>query len=266
VSAWAPRRIDCAPGGLGLWLAAAAIELLPALIRSVLVLVVGSALAFRFDMPEFAVNAAVLVLGPGPILWSAFALAGLEGGGGLARMRLGAREPSEREHQAIEDAYALFAGPVDAPRAVFVLDAPDRQAAVVGQTIYLHRELIGDPALPAVLAHELGHVNAFDGRLVLAARRFVLLAHVEEPGLIKGGISLRVLAPIWDAWMRGREFAADAYAARLGQGAELAAYLERERFFDVAVPFMSDRQHPYTEERIGRLIAAAESPGEREAA
>jgi Zn-dependent protease with chaperone function len=165
VKALAPRRIERAPGAVAVWLAAAAVELLPALIRAFLALIVGSLFAYLLGLTELFVSALVLVLGPGPgpILWSALAMMGLEGGGGLARMRMGAREPSERERRAIEEACALLAGPVDAPRAVFVLDAPDRQAAVIGQTIYLHRELIADPALPAVLAHELGHVNAVGG-------------------------------------------------------------------------------------------------------
>jgi hypothetical protein len=40
---------------------------------------------------------------------------------------------------------------------------------------------------------------------------------------------------------------------RLGQAEPLAEYLERHVFFDVAVPYMRGRTHPYTELRIDRL-------------
>jgi hypothetical protein len=55
--------------------------------------------------------------------------------------------------------------------------------------------------------------------------------------------ALVLLASLWAAWERHREHAADDYAARLGQADVLAAFLEREQFFDVAVP-LPRRAHP----------------------
>ena len=71
--------------------------------------------------------------------------------------------------------------------------------------------------------------------------------------LFVGGISVVLLSPLFAAFWRRREFRADAYAAGLGQGAAFAAYLERRQFFDVAVPYMAGRVHPYAEQRIERL-------------
>ena len=51
---------------------------------------------------------------------------------------------------------------------------------VVGQALYLHRALVWDPALTAVIAHELGHLNSLDGRLTLALRRLAPFASLGE--------------------------------------------------------------------------------------
>ena len=139
-----------------------------------------------------------------------------------------------------------------------MIDDPTASALVVGQALYLHRALVWDPALPAVIAHELGHLNSLDGRMALAARRLSLFARLPA-GLLLGGLSFVVLGRLWDVWMRRTEFAADAYAAQLGQGAQLAAHLERSQFFDVAVPFLRGRVHPYTEQRLERLQRFSEA-------
>jgi len=187
------------------------------------------------------------------------ALLGLPGGGLLTRWQLGARWPSERERLAVADALAQLPDTVAGPRWLYVIDDPTPSALVVGQALYLHRALIWDPALCAVIAHELAHVNAGDSRLSLAARR--LTPFGEAPaGLLLGGLSLLILGRLWDAWMRRTEFRADAYAAGLGQGQELAAHLERHQFFDVAVPFLRGRVHPYSEQRIERLLQFEERP------
>ena len=185
------------------------------------------------------------------------ALLGLPGGGLLTRWQLGARRPSERERLAIADALAQLPDSVPGPRWLYVIDDPTPSALVVGQALYMHRALVWDPALCAVIAHELGHVNAGDSRLSLAARRLTPFGEARV-GLLLGGLSLLALRPLWAAWMRRSEFRADAYAARLGQGAQLAAHLERHQFFDVAVPFLSGRVHPYSEQRIERLTRLAE--------
>jgi hypothetical protein len=47
----------------------------------------------------------------------------------------------------------------------------------IGRAVSLERELIRDPSLPAVLAHELAHANSPDGQITLALSRF----HVSAP-------------------------------------------------------------------------------------
>jgi Zn-dependent protease with chaperone function len=84
--------------------------------------------------------------------------------------------------------------------------------------------------------------------------------------LTSGGLSVRLTRPLWAAYWRRREFAADAYAARLGQGPALADYLERHLLLDFAAPYMDGREHPYTELRIERLLRAAEEAPIGEAA
>jgi Zn-dependent protease with chaperone function len=54
--------------------------------------------------------------------------------------------------------------------------------------------------------------------------------------LTAGGLSVWLTRPLWAAYTRRREFAADACAARLGQGPALADYLERHLLLDFAAP------------------------------
>jgi Zn-dependent protease with chaperone function len=92
-----------------------------------------------------------------------------------------------------------------------------------------------------VLAHELAHANGPDGQITLALSRFQLLPPrltdailLAEPEgrvmevlalllrlalkLTAGGLSVWLTRPLWAAYWRRREFVADAYPARLGQG------------------------------------------------
>ena len=184
---------------------------------------------------------------------SLLALAGLPGGA-LERFALGARQPSQRERDAIHDALTSLPARGRAPRRVYAVDAPDLNAFVIGDVLYIHRPLTQDHHLAAVIAHELAHLGT-DGRLTLALRRFCLPLG-RPPGVLAGGLSQRLLAQPWLAWWRHREHRADQHAAALGLGDELADLLERTQLLDAAAPFMRDRTHPYTEHRIERLRAA----------
>jgi Zn-dependent protease with chaperone function len=65
-----------------------------------------------------------------------------------------------------------------------------------------------------------------------------------------------VLGPVWAAYWRRREHAADDHAAALGQADELADFLELHAlFFDLPVPFawLAERSHPPVELRLERL-------------
>lgn len=238
------------------------------------------------------VAAAVLVaLYPtwGPLLALAFPTGHL-----LTRAQVGAREPSDRERRAVAEALAVLnMQGQPAPRRWYVMDNPTINGFVVGDALYLNRGTITTPeALAPILAHELGHLNTHDGRYTLATRRMtfppllyladltrytadVANTHQLTTGrklgcgffgylvwswimfFLAGGLGLKLLRPLWFTYWRDREYAADAYAAGLGQGPQLAEVLEVVALpLDSATPFMSfvyDRQHPYTELRIDRL-------------
>jgi Zn-dependent protease with chaperone function len=76
----------------------------------------------------------------------------------------------------------------------------------------------------------------------------------------RGGLGLWLLKPFWGRQWREMEYAADQYAAMLGQGDELADFLEINSLaFDQPVPFtwMAAVTHPPSELRIDRLRAHA---------
>jgi Zn-dependent protease with chaperone function len=122
------------------------------------------------------------------------------------------------------------------------------------------------------LAHELGHLAAGDGVQTLALCRLaffpsLLCGRPAGQGLINrtlraltytasGELALRIVTPIWAAHWRDQEYQADQFAAHLGQGPDLARFLEEHALlYDLPVPFvwMTDLSHPFTEERINRL-------------
>ena len=86
------------------------------------------------------------------------------------RANLGGREPSERERSAYDDALDLLRHRTPMllrePAGWFVLDDPQPDAAVCGNTLMLSRGLLESDHLPAVLAHELGHLTGTDGNPV----------------------------------------------------------------------------------------------------
>lgn len=115
-----------------------------------------------------------------PTLWSLVALITPFGGGWWWRQNLGGREPSERERTAYNDALELLRHrtlmALREPSGWFVLDDPQPDAAVCGNTLMLSRGLLESDHLPAVLAHELGHLASTDGRLTAALNRLVINA------------------------------------------------------------------------------------------
>lgn len=179
------------------------------------------------------------------------------------------------------------------PRRVFAVDVEEPQAAVRGDALMLSRGLLqrGGTHLAAVLAHELAHTGSLDGRLTEALNRLLLWGDPVGPRprppvvagdpvvvlsfraasivsrlvrgfwrlllwLAGGGLAQLLLGPLWAAFWRRREYAADAFAEELGQGEELACFLDSHAlFFDVPVPFLwaSDKAQPPVELRIDRL-------------
>jgi len=93
-------------------------------------------------------------------------------------------------------------------------------------------------------------INILTGLLVFGwiARKILRFA--------RGGMALRVTAPLWGRYWRGREYAADHYAATLGQADELADFLQiHALLYDRPIPYMwlTDTDHDFTELRIDKL-------------
>jgi Zn-dependent protease with chaperone function len=234
-----------------------------------------------------------------PTGWSLLALITPFGGGWWWGQNLGGRDPSERERSAYHDALQLLGHHVTdrvrLPSFWFVLDTPQPDAAVCGDTLMLSRGLLESEYLPAVLAHELGHLNSSDGKLTAAINRLIInpLPKTRERatrkggvvvlgsdrvlltvtlfgaflwlirktiGFAKGGLGLRITAAFWGSYWREREYTADQYAAQLGQAEELADFLEIHALIhDHPVPliWLTEHTHPPTELRIDRLRKAS---------
>jgi Zn-dependent protease with chaperone function len=236
-----------------------------------------------------------------PTGWSVLALMTPFGGGWWWAQNMGGRDPSQRERMAYQDAIehlqAQSSGPLRLPGFWFVVDEPLPDAAVCGNTLMLSRGLLESEYLPAVLAHELGHLDSSDGKLTAAINRLVinplpktrekqprqqnlvvasgdrLLLTVTAFGAMlwvlrlmirfaQGGLGLRIMAPGWGSYWREREYTADQHAARLGQAEELADFLETHALIhDHPVPFiwLTEHTHPPTELRIDRLRATTQA-------
>lgn len=195
----------------------------------------------------FLAVAAALV----PIAWSASTF-WFPGEGWLWRNLVGAREPSERELELIECALeSLSAAVREASNgiAVYVIDTDDVFSFSRGRCEILSRGAVESRNLPALLAHEDGHLRSKDSIIMQALDRFVLWYGPVDPagprdrhhyGLIMttvrwslrwlvriagGAWTLEKLAPMWAAYLRNRELLADANAVSLGVGAMLAQHL-----------------------------------------
>ncbi len=194
------------------------------------------------------------------------------------RNREGGRQPSGPERVSFNDALDDLKAQdpkVRGPKHWFVVDNPDLEAAVCGDTLLLTRGMLDSDFLKPVLAHELGHLNTIDAKLTAALNRLIIKEPRRDPErekefppglprlawrgamwILRGGLGLRVLAPPWGMWWRQREYEADQYAKHLGQGEELAGYMETNAlFYDRPVPFLwlTEHTHPPTELRIDRL-------------
>jgi Zn-dependent protease with chaperone function len=230
-----------------------------------------------------------------PTGWSILALITPLGGGWWWRTNMGGRDPSERETAAYNDAIQLLQArsrrPLRLPTLWYVTDEPQPDAAVCGDTLMLSRGLLENEYLPAVLAHELGHLTTSDGKLTAAINRLIInplpktREKQERQGNIvilggsrlllsitlfgatlwtarlvirfaRGGLGLRFLTPAWGTYWRQREYTADAYAASLGQADELADFLEIHALLhDHPIPliWLTEHTHPPTELRIDQL-------------
>jgi Zn-dependent protease with chaperone function len=245
----------------------------------------GAATVGAFVPLGLSAEGLAYVAGLAPLAWSVLALLRPGRGGGW-RWRLGARSPTVDEQIAIDDADAILRSLYpDLPEpTVHVLDDPLPAAAARGRAVLISRGLLDSDCLPAVYAHELGHSRSLDARLTEALDRFELwddpLAPApREPrgksgpeppeqgtlllGLFRwtlrlagGGCAESLLTPLWAAYWRRREYAADAYAAALGQGPDLARHLaEHELPLDNPQRrlLLNRAEHPPVALRIERL-------------
>jgi Zn-dependent protease with chaperone function len=188
----------------------------------------------------------------------------------------GGRTPSARERATYEQTLReLLAGNprVRGPRMWFVTDRDDLRAAVYADSLMVTRGLLSSPWLPAVLAHELGHVNSSDGvltaalhRLTTPPRRELALPWRAVSFFATGEAASWLLRLPWAHYWREREFAADAFTARLGQGQAFAEFLQTSALeHDLPVPFswLSEHSHPSTEHRIDLLLQSIPRPHPR---
>jgi Zn-dependent protease with chaperone function len=187
-------------------------------------------------------------------------------GGWLWMQQTGGRTPSERERLIYEDALAALtcADPgLRPPRRWFVRDDPNPNAAAYADSLMLTRGLLDSGQLEPVLAHELGHLNSSDARLAAALHRLTtpprrpLRFPLRALALLaSGALGAWITSAPWAAYWRAREYAADHYAAHLGQGPALARFLDTNALEnDLPIPFLwlTQHTHPATEHRIDRL-------------
>jgi len=218
-----------------------------------------------FGWPRGSVQTLAYVIGYGPLVLSLATLV-LPLGGWLWQQQVGGRSPSERERLIYDDALAILKvhdPQLRPPRRWFVLDEPLPNAAAYADTLMLTRGLIDSSALEAVLAHELGHLNSSDSRLAAALhrmttqpRRRLRFPFATLGFLLSGALAVWISRVPWASYWRTREFAADDYAASLGQGPALARFLQVHALEnDIPVPFLwlTQESHPYSEHRIDRL-------------
>jgi Zn-dependent protease with chaperone function len=230
------------------------------------------------DPTGLTANAIAYVLAFGPLVWSLTALIYPLGAGPAWRISSGGRAPSEQERKLVDRAINEIQArdsQVRAPRSWFVLDDWQLNAAALGDTLMITTGTIADPALTAVIAHELGHLNSTDchlsvavGRLTAPAEAFLWIDRRIEGGgclaglfvitgqFCSGLLALAPTRPLWDAWFRAREFKADEYAAKLGYAEALADGLTRHALEDdrpTPFRFVSGASHPYTTHRIDAL-------------
>ena len=217
-----------------------------------------------------------------PVLVSLATLLFLPSGGGwLTRREMQARKPSDREQQQVDQAFDLLlpeGSKVKRPKKFYIVPNLQENAAVIGTTLYINQGLLRSPFLVPLLAHDLGHLNTSDGRLIAASRRFVfpglfslgqLIVRTEAAGcfsliyglvflVMSGGLGLFLLGWFWRRYRGAREFNADQYAAVLGQAGPLVDYLEQYVYLDILIPYIGD-YHPPAEYRIDRLLQYQES-------
>lgn len=213
------------------------------------------------------IHTLAIAIGFGPLAISLLTLI-YPSGGWWFEQQQGGRRPSERERAVFGEAFAelrRFDPNLRPPRRWFVLEDPEANACAYADTLMVTRGMLDSPSFPAVLAHELGHLNSSDARVTAALYR--ITTPPREPVgfpfrliafLLSGRVGMFFLKQPWAIYWRHREKVADAYAASLGQAQALAAYLDDYALEgDLPTPFkeFGETSHPWTEHRIEGLEA-----------
>jgi len=260
---------ELAPGWVLLYVVTFALQFVCGLVRGMAAVAVLWPLFLILGWSTGSVNSLALVIGYGPLLLS-FATLILPTGGWLWQQKTGGRAPSERERLIYEDAILVLSAAdpeLRPPQRWFVLDEHYLNAAAYANTLMVTRGLLESGYLEPVLAHELGHLNSSDSRLTAALHRLTtpprrrLRFPLATVGFIaSGALGVWLTRTPWAAYWRAREYAADNYAAKLGQGETLAQFLDTNALeHDLPVPFrwLTEESHPATEYRIDRLFRPA---------
>lgn len=185
------------------------------------------------------------------------------------RFRLGVRmQPSEREIERFERALEQLtrtrlnvacAPALNRPRNWAVRDGRGLQIRWIGRVLVIDQGLLENKHFPALLASQLAHFHSFDLLTrtffsIFPPFRWALLTLVGLPNAC-GKI---LLYPLWMRYWRSRVYAADEYAARLGQRHQLARALDELKWaFEGSTATRGGRwlrEAPYIESRIDRLL------------
>ncbi len=184
----------------------------------------------------------------------------------IAKKRVKMGNPGLREVQAVERAcrQLVTASPSASLAPVhhfgwpLTFDyAPGYGTAIrfIGRKLTLDEGLFKSSYLRPLLAHELGHYNSADVNLreILGCLPPALLVVCGIVGL-PIGLGPFVTFLFWPWYWRQREYAADLFAARVGQANELIQALDqvvhpREKRKTIFL-----REYPYVAERIDRLM------------
>jgi Zn-dependent protease with chaperone function len=166
------------PGAMSMYILALVAEAPVIIARYLLALLIVFAVLVIEGNPHGSTEWALVALIP--TAWSAGALFNPTGGAWWWQTRAGGREPSKREQLAYDDAVEMLQAnsekPLPLPAHWFVIDSPQPDAAVSGDALMVSRGLLETDHLPAVLAHELGHLGSPDARLTAAINRLIVFS------------------------------------------------------------------------------------------
>jgi Zn-dependent protease with chaperone function len=258
---------DLSPSWFGLYVLTLVLQLFCVFARFAVAYVVLWVIAEITGWP-IPVNLLTTVIGWGPLVLSVATLI-LPIGGWWWELTSGGRSPTADERSIFDGAIAelqAFDPGLRPPHRWFILDTDEVNAAAYADTIQITRGMLESPFLAGALAHELGHLNSSDGRVSAAIHRMTTPPRGPIPFPLRiltlfatGELGLWITRVPWAMYWRSREFAADEYAARLGQAASVASFLDINALEnDIPVPFAAlsaKKTHPWTAHRIERLQA-----------